>query len=185
MKSLGLTTPHIVAMVGVPGAGKTYFATHFSEMFGAPHVDQELFHLLFTAMGDDEGFSVISRFLFEMMKTRQTIVYEGPLDKRIYRTDLSDFAKKSGYKVLFVWVQTNDNIARSRWQKNNRNEERSYDEVVKEFSPPHISENQVIISGRHTYGTQARTILKYLSVEQPQATTGQSKRSVSPRSARR
>ena len=181
---MGLTTPHIVAMVGAPGAGKTYFATHFSEMFGAPYLDQELFRLLFTTMGDDEGFSVVSRFLLEIMKTKQTIVYEGPLYKRIYRTDLTDFAKKSGYKVLFVWVQTDDSIARTRWQKNNQNDERSYDEIVKEFSPPHTSENQVIISGRHTYNTQARTILKYLSISQSHPNIAQSKRVSSSRSVR-
>ena len=170
MDSLKLSTPHIIAMVGIPGAGKTYFASQFSETFGSPYLDQELFNMIFSATDDSAGFAIISRVLFEIMKTRQTIVYEGPLDKRVYRTNLTDFAKKNGYKVLFVWVQTDEAVAKTRWHKTNQANNASYQNLINDFSAPHISENQIIISGRHTYNTQVRTILKYLSPKTPSAT---------------
>lgn len=163
MDSLELSEPHIIAMVGIPGAGKTYFASQFSDTFGAPYLDQELFGMVFSARTESAGFAIISRILFEVMKTRQTIVYEGPLDKRVYRTNLNDFAKRSGYKVLFVWVQTDEAIARTRWRKSNSADNQIYDKLISDFSSPHASEHQIIISGRHTYNTQVKTILKYLS----------------------
>ena len=41
MNNLDLTTPRVIFLVGIPGAGKTFFASRFSEEFGAPFIDLE------------------------------------------------------------------------------------------------------------------------------------------------
>ncbi|MBI3889304.1 hypothetical protein HY312_01855 [Candidatus Saccharibacteria bacterium] len=38
MKSLNLTKPHLIVVVGIPGAGKTYFGQQFSTTFNAPYL---------------------------------------------------------------------------------------------------------------------------------------------------
>ena len=38
MKSLSLAKPLVLVVIGLPGAGKSFFARQFSETFGAPMV---------------------------------------------------------------------------------------------------------------------------------------------------
>lgn len=169
MKPLQLSSPHIIAMVGVPGAGKSQFAAEFSEMFHAPYLDSGIL----TALSDDEAAVnyASGTLLKELMKTHQTIVFEGATEKRAWRVELAKTARAAGYKILFVWVQTDLATAKMRWLKANDNDEAAFDAKIKQFSSPHPSEPCVVISGRHTYNTQARTLLKRLADVRPNTTT--------------
>lgn len=185
MKPLQLSSPHIIAMVGVPGAGKSQFAAEFSEMFHAPHLDSSIL----VALSDDEAAVnyASGALLKELMKTHQTIVFEGATEKRAWRVELAKTARAAGYKVLFVWVQTDLATAKMRWLKANDNDEATFDAKIKQFSPPHPSEPCVVISGRHTYNTQARTLLKRLADVRPNSigTTPQPHTTPTDTSARR
>jgi len=185
MKPLQLSSPHIIAMVGVPGAGKSQFAAEFSEMFHAPHLDSGIL----AALSDDEAAVnyASGALLKELMKTHQTIVFEGATEKRAWRVELAKTARAAGYKVLFVWVQTDLATAKMRWLKANDNDEATFDAKIKQFSSPHPSEPCVVISGRHTYNTQARTLLKRLADVRPNtiATTPQPHTTPTDASARR
>lgn len=163
MKSLSLSSPHIIAMVGMPGVGKTHFADQFAETFAAPFINQ---HLLEASGIDEPKASEISlKLLQEIMKTKQTAIYEGTTDRRVDRMELARAAREKGYKVLFVWVQTDPATAKQRALKQMPAD--TYERFAKRFSAPHDSEPCVVISGRHTYATQAKTLLKRLT--QPRA----------------
>lgn len=166
MKSLSLSTPHIIALVGIPGSGKTHFARQFSETFSTPYINDQ--PLRYIARQPDDANSITLSILVEIMKTRQTILFEGQTDKRTDRTDLVKLAKKHGYKVLFVWVQADQSAARTRQSKQMSADE--YDQRMKNFSAPHESEPYIVISGHHTYATQARAVLKHLTQSRVQAT---------------
>lgn len=146
-------------MVGMPGVGKTYFAEQFAETFSAPFIDQSLF----AKAGLDEAGSaeIAVKMLREAMKTSKTVVFEGATDRRVDRMELVRIAREKGYKTLFVWVQTDPSTARQRALKQMSPE--VYDQHSKRFSAPHDSEQYVVISGRHTYSTQAKTLLKRLT----------------------
>lgn len=180
MKSLSLASPHIIAMVGVPGAGKTQFAEKFAEMVAAPllcHHDLQL-------LSDDASNiqEVMFKLMEEIIKTNQTFVFDGSLERRMDRDELLAFAKKRGYSVLFIWVQASQNSARKRIAKYAPAE--VYDELVKNFSPPHESEPYTVISGHHTYTTQARAVLKRLTEDRAKALSLQSRPLSKPRRAR-
>lgn len=161
MKSLHLSVPHIIATVGMPGAGKTQFSEQFAEMFGAPRLSAGIFANLST---DDKSIHEATvSVLKEFMKTKQTLVYDGSTEKRIARAELVREARTAGYKVLFVWVQTDLATAKSRWVKSRRNDESEFEHLMRQFSAPHDSEPCVVISGRHTYSTQAKTVLRKLT----------------------
>lgn len=161
MKSLQLSAPHIIAMVGIPGAGKTQFATEFAEMFHAPRLDSDILSEL---SGDAAAVDATAGTLLkELMKTRQTVVFEGATERRVWRAELMKLAQQAGYKVLFVWVQTDAVTAKQRWLKLRRKDEASFQHKLSQFSAPHTSEPYVVISGRHTYSTQARAVLTRLS----------------------
>ncbi len=158
MKSLSLSVPYVIAMIGQPGTGKTYFAKLFTENFNMPVVNEGYF--LGFVKHPEDGTVMAADVLHEIMKSRQAILFEGNLDHKEERDSLVRFCQKRGYKVLFVWVQTEPEIARKRAQKTMTAKE--YKLRAQAFEPPADKENHVVISGRHTQVTQARTVLKHL-----------------------
>lgn len=161
MKSLSLSQPHAIIMVGIPGSGKTSFAEKFANTFGAPLIQTELIE---TLTGDKTIAKQITETqLVELTKTHYSVVLDVDTATRTERTSLAKTIRNHGYRPLFVWVQTDEATSRFRNKKKLTSEQ--YDAELKRFSPPHESEEAVVISGKHTYATQARAVLKRLTGE--------------------
>lgn len=173
MKSLSLSKPHVLVMVGLPGSGKSFFADKFAEMFNAPLASREK---IAAHLGHDnkEIEDVILDQLDELLKTKQSVIVDGVGDTRATRGEISRKAHKAGYETLFVWVQTDPVTAKSRSAKKPTDtthrhiKDAEYDSVAKHFITPSAIEKPVVISGKHTYATQAKVILKKLT--EPRAT---------------
>lgn len=172
MKSLSLNQPHVIVMVGVPGSGKSFFADKFAETFRAPYVSRN--HI--EALVNDSGLAdaLAMQQFAELLKTRHTIIVEGPAVTRSERSEIARQARSAGYETLFVWVQTDPATAKARCLRPKKDSQYraltsdQYDARLQRFSPPHSSEKAIVISGKHTYATQARVVLKKLS--SPRAT---------------
>jgi predicted kinase len=167
MKSLSLAQPHLIIMVGVPGAGKSFFAEKFAQTFNAPSVSLEKI-IPYTV--DDEGAVILMhQALDELFKTNRSIIVEGNMDTRIEREKLTRKAKTAGYETLIVWVQTDPATAKSRSIREFKDKINrtltvdEYERLVKRFTPPNNLERPTVISGKHTYATQAKIVLKKLS----------------------
>lgn len=167
MKSLSLSKPHIILMVGVPGSGKSFFAEKFAETFHAPYIALERISSL---MEDPKAAEEIAWYqLGELLKTGQSVIVEGGTDTRTARLEFAKKARSNGYDTLFVWVQTDPATAKdrsTRMTKNSTNrimEPEEYDRALKRFTPPSAIEKPVVISGKHTYATQAKVVLKKLT----------------------
>ena len=71
-------------MVGIPGAGKSFFAEHFGETFRAPVINLGKIQTeLFGGINDDHreeelAEKVVQMTFTELSKTGATIVYDGP-----------------------------------------------------------------------------------------------------------
>lgn len=163
MKSLSLSQPHLIVMVGIPGSGKTFFAEKFAQTFRTPYVSHAV-NLSFTG-DDDTAYDIALYQLGELLKTQQSILVEGVAETRTERAELAKKARKAGYETLFVWVQTDPVTAKNRLTKGKTAvmSAEEYDHQVKRFTPPSAVEHPVVISGKHTYATQAKVILKKLS----------------------
>ena len=167
MKRLSLTKPHLLIMTGIPGSGKTYFAEKFSETFKAPFVS---YYYLAGQLKDEQSADTASLYMLgQMMKTGQSIIFEGKTDTRKERVELAHFARAEGYEPLFVWVQTDQPTAKTRSAKRSKTsthrqlEAETHDRLTKNFRPLTASEKHVVISGKHTYATQAKVVLTKLS----------------------
>jgi len=146
-------------MVGVPGSGKSFFASQFSQTFSTPYIDTET---IIATTGDRTiSARVIALLLTEICKTKQTFVLEGSSETKILRTEFAEFAKKHGYEPLFVWVQADPAISRQRSAKKGRSQE-SYETALGRFEAPTESEKALVVSGRHTYATQLRMVLNHI-----------------------
>ncbi len=167
MKSLSLTQPHIIIMVGVPGAGKSFFAEKFAETFNAPYLSLEKI-IPFTTT-DQDASKLMQHQFTELLKTHKTFIVEGDTDVRTDRDRLARQAKHAGYETLIVWVQTDPVTAKTRSVRaakgkiNRTLTSDEYDRIVKRLTLPNVTEHPTVISGKHTYATQAKIVLKKLS----------------------
>ena len=177
MKSLSLSQPHMIIMVGLPGSGKSFFAEKFADTFAAPCVSQATIASLTSA---DEKASTNAAFyqIDELLKTQRSIVIDGVGDTRTDRAELTKRARKAGYEALFVWVQTDPITAKLRATKPSKDRTSAvlsigeYDRRVKRFTPLNAIEKPIVISGKHTYASQAKVVLKKLSAPRAEKTVG-------------
>ncbi len=149
-------------MIGIAGSGKTTFAERFADTFSAPFLNVP------NLRAGDDTLQVAEELLSEFCKTKQTILYEGLGGSRAERQAVARLVRSRGYEPLYVWVQTDPNKAKQRMTKStSRNPAQmssdEFDDSMAKFTPPNSSEKGIVLSGMHTYATQAKSVLKRLS----------------------
>lgn len=169
MKPLTPATPRAIIMVGIPGAGKTAFAERFAKTFQAPFVNQRA--LQYTLDIDAAtATKVAAHMLDELIKTNRTLIYEGPTASKVNRTAVMKHVRAGGYEPLIVWVQTESLEAKRRATKKQSDgseiTDEGFDDAIKRFTPPTAQEKPIVISGKHTYASQLKIVLKRLAGEQ-------------------
>lgn len=167
MKSLQLDKPHAIVMVGIQGSGKTFFASKFSETFNAPYIRQA--SLAEHASDANAAGNLVNLMLDEVLKSRQSVVIETDTATRASRTQLAKHLREAGYTPLFVWVQVDAETAKQRSMKQSNVSSDEYDVDMNRFAAPVATERALVISGKHTYATQARIVLKKLSAPRASA----------------
>lgn len=157
--------PHLIITVGTPGAGKSYFAEHFAETFKAPLIS---YQRLQSIIGDNRATSrCIVYMLNQVLKTNQTVVYDGQTSTRTSRQVLIKKAIRSGYTPLLVWVQTDKITSFKRQSKSEQPlTKKQFDALVENFEAPQTKKKIVVISGKHAYSSQLKIILKHLAEPQ-------------------
>jgi len=178
MKSLSLAKPLVLVMVGLPGSGKSFFARQFSETFSAPVISYDrMRHILTAAAGPGKETQnlvgeLVTYQLDELFKTKKSFMLDGGGASRTQRIELRKLARAADYDVLLIWVQTDTNTSQYRSMKRSsrRTDDQynpslsadEYTHAAKRFTPPQKNEPYVVISGKHTYASQARIVLKKL-----------------------
>jgi len=171
MKSLQLNKPHLLVMVGMPGAGKSTFAQQFAATFNAPFVDYAA--LAGVTGGDPElTYRMADYLIDQLLRTKQTIIIDGPGDRLADRREIVRLARHHGYSPLFIWVQTEPTTTehRSVRRRGAPMSQEEYDQRVASFEYLTNLEPVLVISGKHTYASQARIVLKKLVTERPSVT---------------
>lgn len=178
MKRLSLTTPHLLVMVGTPGAGKSFFARQFSKTFIAPIVSHDDIRTAISTGSpsyDKNESGIVNKIadnqLNQLLLTKSTIIVDGGSDTRTERQEVARKARANGYRALFIWVQTDPITSKKRAINGIRGQSKpeelltpqQYESAMKRFTAPNSSEPVLVISGKHTYATQAKIVLKKLS----------------------
>ncbi len=176
MESLNLSNPLVIVVAGLPGSGKSFFATQFAQTFGAALVSRDkirwtLFaHHTYSENEDTMVDQVADLLTTELFRTGKSFILDGGYNTRAARAELAKEAKKAGFKVLTIVVQTDEPTSKSRAMK--RDARRKNDQykqslsaedfanLAKAYQSPIVDKNTVVISGKHTYQTQARMVLK-------------------------
>jgi shikimate kinase len=188
MKPLTPASPHAILMIGIPGAGKSSFAERFAETFQAPILN-------FTKLQNDFGLSLRktdelrNEVLSQLLKTKRTLLLDGGTQTKAQRAELVKKLAAAGYTPLVVWVQTDTNESKRRASKpypqgSGLNSD-EFDTAVKAFQPPLQQEKPIVISGKHTYATQLKVVLKHIVDHSPRQATPEPPRPDQPRPAGR
>ncbi|MCL2174151.1 ATP-binding protein [Candidatus Saccharibacteria bacterium] len=191
MDKTTLSSPLAVVVVGLPGSGKSFFATQFATSLDVALVSEDKIRwMLFAHHTYNDSENVVVKQVADMMtaelfKTGKTFVLDGGYNSRVSRMALATQAKKAGYIVLTVVVQTDTPTAKQRSTK--RSAKRAGDLYKQSISddlfetqgkkyqaPLRVDKTTVVISGKHTYSTQARIVLgKFLEAQNTPATARQ------------
>ena len=200
MKSLSLQRPLVMLVIGEPGSGKSFFARQFVEMFGAPLVsfDQLQFRLFSEPTYSQEESTIVTDVMKiqieELVKTQKLFIVDGGMNSRVSRHNIQQLTKDKGYDTLVVWVQTDQATAKKRALQRDRRRsgdnlnhslsEDQFESIAKRLTPPQSREDVIVISGKHTFSSQARTVLKRLAANREDQPINQIKRHPKPPVAR-
>lgn len=176
MKSLSTSRPLVLLVVGVPGAGKSHFARQFASIFQTPIVSYDkLQHMLFSEpqFSKEEELliaTIMNTQIQELFKTQKTFIIDGAINSRAARMEIERVARKHDYGTLTIWVQTDSDSAQYRvTSRNKRREgdrfnarmtEEQFKKHAQRINPPALKESYVVVSGKHTFATQAKVVLK-------------------------
>lgn len=170
--------PLVIMVIGFPGAGKSFFARHFSMTYGAAVVsfDRLQFELFNKALFSSQELDLLRRIMGyqmeELFKTKRSFIVDGSCNTKAERTAIEEKAQKLGYDTLTIWIQTEETTAMTRATKRKpRKPDDRYNPAItpqqfatttKQFNPPQ-REAYVVVSGRHTPATQVKTVLRKLA----------------------
>jgi len=179
MKPLTPNNPHAIIMLGIPGSGKSAFADRFAETFQAPIINQSLL-MRTTSLSESAIVPVVDSFLTEILKTNRTFLFEGATTTKATRDALAKKLRAANYTPLFVWVQTESLESKRRalkpFPQGSGLTESQFDAAVASFQAPVAAEQPVVVSGKHTYASQLKIVLKHLSLARPEARVAPARR---------
>ena len=170
MKPITPASPHAIIIVGIPGSGKSTFAEHFADTFKAPIINES--RIAFEAGLDAAQTAAVSAaFLNQILKINQTFLVEAANLTKAKRNRLIATVKKAGYRPLIVWVQTEPYEAKRRALKAKPTgsglSDSAFETAIQDFQPPVALDKATVISGKHTYATQLKVVLKQLAGSRP------------------
>lgn len=184
MKTLSLAQPLIMMVIGLPGAGKSFFARQFSETFSIAHIsaDRIRYELFAEPQFTNDENEIVNRLqdymTTELAKSGRSFLIDGGCNTKTARQKIAQLAKENGYGTLLIWVQTDPATAKARSLKRSPNKpddqyspsisDAQFEAFARRFALP-IKEEHVVISGKHVYGTQARTVLRKLTIPRAEA----------------
>jgi len=195
MKSLSLSRPHLLIVIGTPGSGKSFFARQLAETFNIPLVSyDQIRSTLFEQpqySNDQEAivYDLAYQQLAELLKTEKTLIVDGGHNVRTDRYALIKRAHSLAYETLTVWVQTDEATSKQRaTRRNSRRQgdnlnvsltDQQFTALARQVTAPGAQEPFIVISGKHTYASQAKVVLRklvaprQLSAQKPNAYSAQ------------
>lgn len=154
-------SPHAFLVFGAPASGKTAFSEQFAKKF-------KLSYYNLSDLKTEYNLSrkLVLMLIRELAKTHQNLIFEGEFDTERARIEIKNILRSAGYSVSVVWIQTDAATIRSRLKQRYRSVKKAkevYDENVPRLEAPSEIEHPIILSGKHTFETQARHVISGLA----------------------
>lgn len=153
--------PRALLVFGAPCSGKTTFAEKFSKRFDLSYYD---FETIKAEYGLDRN--AVLMILGLITRTHKNIIIEGELGSERARQEVRNILLNAGYEPALIWVQTDLATIRNRMKAKYRGVAKAkdaYDALMQGLEAPAEWERPIILSGKHTFETQARHTLAGLA----------------------
>ncbi len=176
MSKISLNKPTLITLYGFPGAGKTYFARQLCENINAAHVQSdrirgELFdNPRYDKRENDIVTHLMDYITEEFLSAGVTVVYDTNAMRSTQRRSLRDLARKTKAEQILIWLQIDHNSAMQRILKRDKRKiddkyaaqqtKKEFDNYISGMQNPALTEDYIVISGKHTFNTQRNAVLK-------------------------
>ncbi|MBQ2695146.1 ATP-binding protein [Candidatus Saccharibacteria bacterium] len=151
----------VLLVFGAPCSGKTTFAEKFAKKFDLAYYD-------FDQLKEKNRLTRKNILLIiELLaRTGKTLVIEGGLGSEKERSEVRNILREAGYTPSLVWIQTDLATIRLRLKQRYKSVSKAkdaYDDLMAGLEAPADFEKPIILSGKHTFETQARHVLAGLA----------------------
>lgn len=176
---IGTISPVLILMYGFPGSGKTYFSRQFAEVVQVAHLEQDrIRHELFqqpryTKQENSALNRIIAYMANEFMTAGISVVIDMNAMRISQRKALREMARQNKASTLVVWLQIDPDTAylRNHTRDRRKNDDHyavGYDadafrQMAGYMQNPDMTEDFVVVSGKHSFPGQLSTIIKKLS----------------------
>ena len=178
MSKIAPKTPFLLTLYGYPSSGKTYLSRQLSETIASVHLESErIRHELFRNpvydVSENKQLWEIMNYLAEkFLGAGVSVIFDYNAAKTFQRHQLKALAKKNSAFNLVVWQQIDPETA---FVRNRRRDKRKSDDKYSPIIPgdtfktfisvmqnPTLSEDYVVVSGKHVFSTQKNAIFNKL-----------------------
>jgi predicted kinase len=165
-------------LYGFPGAGKTHFARQLCTQITAAHVqDERIRGELFESPKYDKNENGIVTHLMdymaeEFLRAGISVVYDTNAMRLAQRRVLRDMARRTKAGSVLIWLQIDSDTALQRVLARDRRksddkyamplDKDSFQKFIGSMQNPGMTEDYIVISGKHTFNTQKSAVLKRL-----------------------
>ena len=177
-KKVRTNKPVLILLYGFPGAGKTHFARNITEHLDAAHVHADrIRHELFEEPRFDEQENAIINHLMEYMteeflRAGISVVYDTNAARKSERRMIRETARKKHAKTVVVWFQVDAETSYARLRSRDRRtaddkfaidySQDDFRNYASRMQHPEPTEDYVVVSGKHTFGSQKTAFFKKL-----------------------
>ncbi|MBL8121360.1 ATP-binding protein [Candidatus Saccharibacteria bacterium] len=179
MGKLQPTKPLLIMLYGMPGSGKTFFARQLCDNISAAHVQGDrIRHELFEkpTYSKEENHIVASLMAYmtgEFLQAGISVVFDTNAMRLTQRRALRNLAIKSGSHPILLWLQIDPDSAFRRASRRDRRtqddhyaqdmEPAVFRELLGGMQNPDLTENYLVLSGKHVFNTQKNAVIRYLA----------------------
>lgn len=149
-------------MFGYPGAGKTTTARIIAELTGATRLSSDQYRAKkypspkFSLKEHNEVYDDLNTICLQLLTQGKDVIYDANLNRHIHRQEKYDICQQTKAQAKLLWVQTPQEIAKTRATKNGNADlhrpfgnldESVFDRLAREMEAPQGKEIYIAIDG--------------------------------------
>lgn len=178
MSKLAPAKPFLLMFYGFPGSGKTYFSRQLSDKIHVAHVqaDRIRYELFQEPRYDKQEnlvvFQIVNYMVEEFLNAGVSVIYDMGSIRLAQRRMLRDLARQCGAEPILLWQQIDPDSALARVMKRDRRKSddkyalqpdyTTFQKISASMQNPQISEDYIVLSGKHVFNTQYSAVLRYM-----------------------
>ncbi len=168
----------MILVYGFPGAGKTFFSRQLCEELQVAHIqDDRIRHELFDRPRYDKQENDIVQQLMvymaeEFLRAGLSVIFDTNAARFSHRRLMRDFARHVRAEPILIWFQIDPESAFSRVVKRDKRktddkyaspiDRATFEHIIQGMQNPTVTEDYVVLSGKHTFATQKHMFIKKL-----------------------